>query len=92
MSLSSMPFLLLLLISEMRERREERRGEKRREKENKECLGTTFIFCLMPKCIVADLIPSVSELMWQIRINKSDPSASYFGKMTRDIYWSRIEK
>lgn len=42
--------------------------------------------------VTAALFPTSCATMGICQLALADPSASYFGKMTRDIYWSRIEK
>jgi dolichol kinase len=36
--------------------------------------------------------PKNAATMGIIQLALADPSASYFGRQTRDVYWSRIEK
>lgn len=42
--------------------------------------------------VTSALFPTSCATMGICQLALADPSASYFGKMTRDIYWSRIEK
>ena len=42
--------------------------------------------------VTAALFPTSCATLGICQLALADPSASYFGKMTRDIYWSRIEK
>jgi len=38
------------------------------------------------------LFPTSCASLGICQLALADPSASYFGRMTKDIYWSRIEK
>jgi dolichol kinase len=42
--------------------------------------------------LTAALFPTSSATMGIIQLAIADPTASYFGQATRDVYWSRIEK
>jgi hypothetical protein len=42
--------------------------------------------------VTSALFPTSCATMGICQLALADPSASYFGKMTRDVYWSRIEK
>ena len=39
----------------------------------------------------AYLYPKTAATLGRLQLALADPSASYFGKMTRNVYWSRIE-
>ena len=43
-------------------------------------------------CVTAALFPTSAATMGILQLAIADPSASYFGRKTRDVYWSRIEK
>lgn len=42
--------------------------------------------------LTAALYPTTCATMGILQLALADPSASYFGRATRHVYWSRIEK
>ena len=52
--------------------------------------GSFYFFTVVT--FTAALFPTSCATMGIIQLAIADPSASYFGRATKDVYWSRIEK
>ena len=52
--------------------------------------GSFYYFLGITACVYA--FPRSAATLGICQLALADPSASYFGRQTRHIYWSRIEK